>query len=95
MTDDQGTPFKTASPPCNGWYDVKWEDGDPWCFAWLVRVPDEPQDETPEHDVERWCCRNSPNDSSESVCLDIAEPLEIRWRKYTGLTNFPVEDKPK
>lgn len=72
--------FRDQSPPHDGNYLVRWEPGDMWIHATLKRVQDEPQDEPPSHDVERWVWYSFEGDGPESICTDITDPLGIEWR---------------
>lgn len=79
--DVKPTRFRDAAPPTNGWYWVRWTDADQERLVWLVRVPDEPQDDPPETEAHRWVWSKSPEDDPESIVLDIADPMSIEWRR--------------
>lgn len=79
--DVKPTRFRDAAPPTNGWYWVRWTDADQERLAWLVRVPDEPQDTPPDTEAHRWVWSKSPKDDPESIVLDIADPMSIEWRR--------------
>jgi hypothetical protein len=79
--DVKPTRFRDAAPPANGWYWVRWADADQERLVWLVRVPDEPQDNPPETETHRWVWSKSPEDDPESLVLDIADPMSIEWRR--------------
>ena len=79
---NQPTAFRVASPPSPGFYWVRWEPNDAEeSLVWLERVLDEPQDDVVDHDVERWVWGKDQSDDRESICSDIANPLDITWRK--------------
>jgi hypothetical protein len=60
---------------------VRWEPNDTEeKLVWLTRVPDEPQDDPVDHDVERWVWGKDQTDDPESIC-DVVNPLDITWRK--------------
>lgn len=77
----QSPRFADGSPPCDGWYWVRWDAESAERLVWLARVADEPQDDPRDHDVERWVWSETPNSEPESVCLDVREPLDIQWRR--------------
>lgn len=82
--DEQGTKFRDSSPPSDGWYWIRWTAHDNERQVWLRRfhsLEDEARDGIPDNDVERWLWGTSPFDDPESVCLDVAEPLDIEWRR--------------
>jgi hypothetical protein len=73
------TTFDQASPPESGWYWVKWEKDYKPIKVWLQKVPTEPQDEPPAHDVETWVWGWNPADDPESICEGISNPTQIEW----------------
>ena len=80
--DKNFTYFIHSAPPCDGYYEVIWDEGDKPQFVYLKRYEQPDLGTIPtKHEWEHWLWGKDEHDDPEAMSLDIRQPELIQWRR--------------